>query len=415
MSRDSIVEVIAHAKRLAAFYNEERYTSVHVMMALLGSPNFKIIKVLATHKIDLDTITTLNNLSTRSNRSIFSLLCETPHAELDGLLGSTFPMQSLTTFVASLLKRPTKIRKMLLDIGVEVEKLIMDISRLNIQLHTGKEEKNKTPNMDKFCVDLSAMATEGKLDLLIGRKREIERVTQVLSRRRKNNPVILGEAGVGKSALVEGLALSIHNKEVHCTKLHDKRIYILDMNLLVAGTQYRGMFEERLTGVVKELEDDPNAIAFIDEVHMIVQAGSCEGGQDAANMLKPALARGKLQVIGATTNSEYGIIKRDAALGRRFQPVVLDTLKDREILDILTGIKHLYEDYHGVKYSVKVLEHILKLSKDIQGRNAPDVQIDLMDEIGSSISKVRVTIADVDKVFDLQDTANQSKVNKLGF
>ena len=225
-----------------------------------------------------------------------------------------------------------------------------------------RKPSNDTPVLDNFGVDMTRAAEEGKLDPVVGREREIERLAQILSRRKKNNPVLIGEPGVGKSAIVEGLALRIVQKKVSRI-LFEKRVVMLDMASVVAGTKYRGQFEERIRSIINELQKNPNVILFIDEIHTIVGAGAAAGSMDAANMLKPALARGEIQCIGATTLDEYRKnIEKDGALERRFQKVIVEPTTAEETLQILKNIKEKYEDHHNVSYTDEALEACVKLS-----------------------------------------------------
>jgi ATP-dependent Clp protease ATP-binding subunit ClpC len=225
-----------------------------------------------------------------------------------------------------------------------------------------QQNKSETPVLDNFGIDITKAAETGKLDPIVGREKEIERLAQILSRRKKNNPVLIGEPGVGKSAIVEGLALRIIHKKVSRV-LFGKRIIALDLTSLVAGTKYRGQFEERVKAILNELSKSDNIILFIDEIHTIVGAGSAMGSLDAANMLKPALARGDIQVIGATTLDEYRqYIEKDGALERRFQKVMVDPTTPEETIEILQNIKSRYEDFHNVKYTDEALEGCVKLS-----------------------------------------------------
>ncbi len=261
--------------------------------------------------------------------------------------------------------------------------------------HTGekKQERSKTPVLDNFGRDLTKLAIEDKLDPIVGREKEIERVAQVLSRRKKNNPVLIGEPGVGKSAIAEGLALRIVMKKVSRV-LHDKRVVTLDLAALVAGTKYRGQFEERMKAVMNELEKAKDVILFIDELHTIVGAGGASGSLDASNMFKPALARGDLQCIGATTLDEYRqYIEKDGALDRRFQKIMVDPTTVKETIQILENIKHKYEEHHGVRYSDTAIEAAVRLSdRYITDRYLPDKAIDVLDEAGSRVHLANIIV-----------------------
>ncbi|MDR1780446.1 MAG: ATP-dependent Clp protease ATP-binding subunit [Tannerella sp.] len=252
---------------------------------------------------------------------------------------------------------------------------------------------NDTPVLDNFGTDLTKAAAEGKLDPIVGRDKEIQRIAQILSRRKKNNPVLIGEPGVGKSAIVEGLALRINQRKIS-RALFDKRVISLDLTSLVAGTKYRGQFEERIKAVLNELTKNPNIILFIDEIHLIVGAGSASGSMDAANILKPALAKGELQCIGTTTLNEYREnIEKDGALERRFQKIIVDPTTPEETLQILKNIKGRYEEHHKMVYTDAALETCVKLTdRYISDRNFPDKAIDALDEAGSRVHISNVVV-----------------------
>jgi len=254
-------------------------------------------------------------------------------------------------------------------------------------------EKSRTPVLDNFGRDLTKMAEVGKLDPIVGREKEIERVAQILSRRKKNNPVLIGEPGVGKTAIAEGLALRIVQKKVSRV-LFGKRVVTLDLASLVAGTKYRGQFEERMKAVMNELEKSPEVILFIDELHTIVGAGGASGSLDASNMFKPALARGDIQCIGATTLDEYRqYIEKDGALARRFQIVMVDAPSVDETIEILTNIKDKYEEHHHVSYTDEAIADAVKLSERyITDRFLPDKAIDVMDEVGARVHISNITV-----------------------
>ncbi len=271
---------------------------------------------------------------------------------------------------------------------------------------------NDTPVLDNFGTDMTRAAAENRLDPIVGREKEIERLAQILSRRKKNNPILIGEPGVGKSAIVEGLALRIIQRKVSRI-LFDKRVISLDMASIVAGTKYRGQFEERIKAILNELSKNPNIILFIDEIHTIVGAGSASGSMDAANMLKPALARGEIQCIGATTLDEYRKnIEKDGALERRFQKVIVDPTTAEETLQILQNIKGRYEEHHNVIYTPEALQASVKLTERyISDRNFPDKAIDALDEAGSRVHISNITVPK--SIEELEAKIEMTKTEKL--
>ena len=280
-----------------------------------------------------------------------------------------------------------------------------------IKSESKSKVKSKTPVLDNFGRDLTALANSGKLDPVIGREKEIERVSQILSRRKKNNPLLIGEPGVGKSAIAEGLALRIIEKKVSRI-LYNKRVVTLDLASIVAGTKYRGQFEERMKAVMNEIEKNDDIILFIDEIHTIVGAGGATGSLDASNMFKPALARGEIQCIGATTLDEYRqYIEKDGALERRFQKIIVQPTTVNETLEILRNIKDQYESHHNVNFTDKALEACVKLTdRYVSDRFLPDKAIDAMDEAGS---RVHITNMDVPKnIVDLEHSLEEVRNKK---
>jgi ATP-dependent Clp protease ATP-binding subunit ClpC len=275
------------------------------------------------------------------------------------------------------------------------------------------DPKSKTPVLDNFGRDLTKFAEEGKLDPVVGREKEIERVSQILSRRKKNNPILIGEPGVGKSAIAEGLALRITQRKVSRV-LFGKRVVTLDLASLVAGTKYRGQFEERMKAVMNELEKSPDVILFIDEIHTIVGAGGASGSMDASNMFKPALARGEVQCIGATTLDEYRQhIEKDGALERRFQKVIVDPTTPEETVEILNNIKEKYEEHHNVNYTDDAIQACVSLTnRYMTDRFLPDKAIDALDEVGSRVHITNIHVPEIiveleKKVDDVKEEKNQ--------
>lgn len=283
--------------------------------------------------------------------------------------------------------------------------------RQTTQTAPPKHSDGDTPNLNKYGLDLTKAAEEGKLDPVVGREKEIERIAQILSRRKKNNPILIGEPGVGKSAIAEGLALRIIKKNVSRT-LFGKRIVSLDMTAVVAGTKYRGEFEERIRAILSEVKKNPDVILFIDEIHTIVGAGSAAGSMDAANMLKPALARGEIQCIGATTLDEYRKnIEKDGALERRFQKVLVEPTTPEETLQILRNIKDKYEEHHNVVYTDEALEACVRLTdRYVTDRYFPDKAIDALDEAGSRIHLTHISVPkEIEEQERLIEEAQQHK------
>lgn len=270
----------------------------------------------------------------------------------------------------------------------------------------------KTPVLDNFSTDLTRAALEGKLDPVVGREKEIQRVTEILCRRKKNNPILIGEPGVGKSAIVEGLAQLI-SKHLTSPVLFNKRVVSLDMTAIVAGTKYRGQFEERIRALLKELEQNPDIIVFIDEIHTIIGAGSTPGSMDAANIMKPALARGTIQCIGATTLDEYrNSIEKDGALERRFQKVLVEPTTAEETLQILRNIKERYEEHHHVTYTDEALQLCVKLTERyVTDRYFPDKAIDAMDEVGSRVHLQNAKVPD--EIANMEKEIEEVKQKKL--
>ena len=277
---------------------------------------------------------------------------------------------------------------------------------------TGQMHNNKTPFLDKYSTDLTKAAKDGKLDPVVGREHEVQRVLEIIGRRKKNNPILIGEPGVGKSAIVEGLAQLIVKQQTS-PALFNKRIVSVDLTAMVAGSKYRGQFEERIKGLITELENNPDIIIFIDEIHTLIGAGGGSGTMDAANILKPALARGTVQCIGATTFKEYAnSIEKDGALERRFQKVIVEPTTTEQTLAILRNIKDRYEEHHGVTFCDEALEACVKLTERyVTDRFFPDKAIDVMDEVGSKLRLANIKVPDY--ILDLQNEIEEVAAKKL--
>jgi|AntRauMFilla1563_2_1112583.scaffolds.fasta_scaffold01155_2 ATP-dependent Clp protease ATP-binding subunit ClpC len=342
----------------AKLYNSSLISTAHLLLCILRNENDPTTKLLNKLKIDYDTVKEeYSAMMTNENDYIENL----PKAEFNDDAGQDDSLKD------NPFNNPTAGNK--------------------------STKKSKTPVLDNFGRDLTEMAEQGKLDPVVGREKEIERVSQILSRRKKNNPLLIGEPGVGKSAIAEGLALRIIQKKVSRV-LFNKRVVTLDMASLVAGTKYRGQFEERMKAVMNELEKNDDIILFIDEIHTIVGAGGATGSLDASNMFKPALARGEIQCVGATTLDEYRqYIEKDGALERRFQKVIIEPTSIEETITILNNIKGKYEEHHTVTYTPEAIEACVKLtSRYMTDRFLPDKAIDALDEAGSRVHIINIDV-----------------------
>ncbi len=397
-------KVMSLARQEAQRLNSEFIGTEHVLLGIIQEGGGVAAKVLKNLSVDLKRIRQeIEKLITPSASPTVTLgqLPFSPRAkrviELSGEAASQLGHDVIGTehLLLGLLKENEGIAaQVLTNLGLkldDVRDMVLEVLGADVQQDaddklTQKASKSKTPALDAFGRDLMELARERKLDPVIGRRKEIERVMQVLSRRTKNNPVLLGEAGVGKTAIVEGLAQDIINGNVP-EVLKEKRMVVLDLALMVAGTKYRGQFEERIKAVMNEVRRAKNIILFIDELHTLVGAGGAEGAIDAANVLKPSLSRGEIQCIGATTLDEYRKhIEKDGALERRFQTIIVDPPNRDESLEILKGLRDKYEAHHRVRFTDEALEACVDLSmRYINGRFLPDKAIDVMDEAGARV------------------------------
>jgi len=450
-----VKDVIAYSKEEALRLGHDFIGTEHLMLGLLRDGNGKAIDILAALEIDLNHLRRKVEILSPANPNISIASNEKKNLHLtrqaERALKTTFLeaklFQSSSINTAHLLlcilrneNDPTTklLNKLKVDYDNVKEQFKYMITNEDDYIESPKAEsfsdedaasdesskdnpfgqstskstkKSKTPVLDNFGRDLTAMAEEGKLDPVVGREKEIQRVSQILSRRKKNNPLLIGEPGVGKSAIAEGLAERIVKRKVSRI-LFNKRVVTLDLASLVAGTKYRGQFEERMKAVMNELEKNDDIILFIDEIHTIVGAGGATGSLDASNMFKPALARGEIQCIGATTLDEYRqYIEKDGALERRFQKVIVEPTSIAETIEILNNIKAKYEDHHNVEYSPEAIEACVKLtSRYMTERFLPDKAIDALDEAGS---RVHITNIDVPKqILELEEQLEAVKETK---
>jgi len=392
---DKARQIILKAKDIASEYGHNYLGSEHLLLALLEGDE---ITSLVLSKFGLSTEKVKKSLLAQMTKGNFKgEILFSPDAKriieiaIEEARILHHPFVGTEHLLLAVVREKTGLGgRVLRSFGLDEYAVRREILHLLGEVPEQEQKKSApTPNLDKFGKDLTKLAKEKKLDPVIGRDKEIDRVIQILLRRRKNNPVLIGEPGVGKTAIVEGLAQRIVEGKVP-EPLRNKRIVALDMAAVVAGTKYRGQFEERLKNIIKELEKNKNIILFIDELHTIVGAGSAEGSIDASNMLKPALARGEIQIIGATTVDEYRKhIEKDGALERRFQPVMVNAPSVEDAKKIVLGLKDRFEKFHGVEYTLDALEKAVELSdKYITDRQLPDKAIDVMDEAGALV-KIR--------------------------
>ena len=434
--------IIEYSRTEAIRLNSPQIEPIHLFWALLNDPSCKITQLLSL-------ISTKDIISLRDKLSSEFLSKEQPFTNSENIIASPLSEQliKLSAIEAQLLKNDIvniehlllalfhnpdtlnmKFMKPFIDSGINYNNINLqlknvtetpifgtgftddeefsdeddimshnensDIAQSNITQKTSSKKKgNDTPVLDKYGIDITRAAEENRLDPVIGRDIEIERIAQILSRRKKNNPVLIGEPGVGKSAIVEGLALRIIQRKVSRV-LFNKRLIALDMATIVAGTKYRGQFEERINAIITELSQNKDIILFIDELHTIIGAGNAQGSMDAANILKPALARGEVQCIGATTLDEYRkSIEKDGALERRFQKVLVEPTSAEETIQILNNIKDKYEDHHNVSFTPAAIDACVNLTQRyISDRNFPDKAIDALDEAGSRVHITNISV-----------------------
>ena len=440
-----VKRILNMSLKQAKLYDDWEVKVEHIMISLINDYNNNAIKVLEDMGVDVDLLhKKIEKTLIRNKKEEYDIyetddgtiplnptsqnIIKGAEKECDILEEDYLDTQHI---VLSLLKTKNAINRILKNMKITYKTYNDQVKKSNIEnsiepLDTDENEefknhgntpKNKsksksTPILDNFSVDVTKMAIDGKIDPVIGRDRTIKRVAQILARKKKNNPVIIGEPGVGKTTIVEGLSLKIVNGNAPRTLLN-KRIVSLDLASLVAGTKYRGQFEERIKGIVDELMEVDNVILFIDEVHTIIGTGNSSGSMDAANVLKPALSRGDLQLIGATTLDEFREnIEKDGALTRRFQQVIIEPPSVEDTIEILNKIKFSYESFHKVNYPQETIDRCVKLAdRYITDREFPDKAIDIMDEVGS---RSQVDIKPPKNISDLENKINSIKEDKNG-
>lgn len=415
MFTDRVKKVMQIAREESVRLGNDYVGTEHLLLGLVKEGDGVAVAVMRSMGIDLDDLST--NIekaitSTGGMMTIGQMLPFTPRAkkvlEIAANEARAMSHKYIGTehlLLALMKDTESAAANALTAAGLDYDRVKEEINRVlrgGESVGSGTKEKSKTPFLDHFGRDLTQMAREEKLDPVIGREKEIERVVQILSRRKKNNPVLIGEPGIGKTAIVEGLAQKIVEKNIPQV-LENKRVINLDMASMVAGTKYRGQFEERLKALMVELQKNENIIIFIDELHTIVGAGGSEGSLDASNIFKPALSRGEIQCIGATTLDEYRkYIEKDGALARRFQQIMVDPPNVEETIQILSGLRYRYEDHHKVTYTEKAIDSAVKLSERyVADRFLPDKAIDVIDEAGArkrlSSMEIPTEIRDMEK------------------
>src|ERR1700678_2596858 len=427
------------ANQEAQRFNHEYIGTEHVLLGLIKEGSGVAANVLKNLDVDLRKIRLEVEKLVQSGPDMVTMgkLPQTPRAKkvieysMEEARNLNHNYVGTEHILLGLLREQEGVAaQVLMNLGLKLEEVREEV--LNLLGHgvdaggesarggTSKGDKSKTPALDSFGRDLTDLARQGKLDPVIGRQNEIERVIQVLSRRTKNNPVLLGEAGVGKTAIVEGLAQMIVDGNVP-ELLRDRRIVVLDLAMMVAGTKYRGQFEERIKAVMNEVRRAKNTILFIDELHTLVGAGGAEGAIDASNVLKPALARGEIQCIGATTLDEYRkYIEKDSALERRFQQIIVTPPSTTETVEILRGLRDRYEAHHRVQIKDEALASAVELSdRYISARCLPDKAIDVIDEAGARVRLKAMTrppdLKDLDSQIERLNTEKEQAVAEQDF
>ena len=404
MFTENVKQVMKLAREESARLGHNYIGTEHLLLGIIKDGKGKAVAVLTNMGLSLETVkqSVEDYVTTSGGTMTIGEVAYTPRAKHILEVAASEAKEMKTQFIdvehllLALLKDKEGVAAQILAaFGVDYKTALEETLAVLEGKTTGRKEKgkkSKTPFLDHFGRDLTLLAREGKLDPVIGRQKEIERVTQVLSRRKKNNPILIGDPGVGKTAIVEGLAQRIIEKRVPQILL-DKRLVTLDMGGVVAGTKYRGQFEERIKGMMNELQQNSEVIIFIDELHTIVGAGSAEGTLDASNMFKPALARGELQCIGATTLDEYRKhIEKDGALERRFQSIMVDPPSVEDTIEIVKGLSSGYENHHHVKFADDVIAYAVRQAdRYISDRYLPDKAIDVIDETGSRVHLARLS------------------------